>query len=95
QYVEIAGSRYAHIVDSHTGLGLTNRCSATVIAPDCITADSVATALCVLGPAKAIEFIEPQPELAAMITSADPAVGSIESSRFKRFVAGESPSPER
>lgn len=49
QYVEFKGRRYSHIIDPRTGLGVTNRVQATVIAPDGITADSLATALCVLG----------------------------------------------
>ncbi len=50
QFVEIAGVRYSHVVDPRTGVGLTNRTSATVIAPDGATADALATALTVLGP---------------------------------------------
>lgn len=49
QFIEIAGKRYSHIVDPRTGLGLTNGIQATVIAPDGITSDSLATAACVLG----------------------------------------------
>jgi thiamine biosynthesis lipoprotein len=50
QFVEIAGRRYSHIVDPRTGLGLTDRIAATVIAPDGITSDSLSTAVSVLGP---------------------------------------------
>ncbi|MCX7967208.1 MAG: FAD:protein FMN transferase [Armatimonadetes bacterium] len=49
QFVEIAGRRYAHIVEPRTGLGLTKLVLVTVIAKNGITADSLATALCVLG----------------------------------------------
>ena len=49
QFVEIGNRRYAHIVDPRTGLGLTKLVLVTVIAEDGITADSLATALCVLG----------------------------------------------
>ncbi|HEY3220409.1 MAG TPA: FAD:protein FMN transferase [Gemmatimonadales bacterium] len=48
QFVVIAGVRYSHVVDPHTGLGLTNRRQATVVAPDGATADGLATALTVL-----------------------------------------------
>jgi thiamine biosynthesis lipoprotein len=50
QFVEIEGVRYSHIVDPRTGLGLRGRTSATVVAPDGITSDSLATALAILGP---------------------------------------------
>ncbi len=49
QFIEIDGVRYSHIVDPRTGLGLTNRIAATVIAPDAATADALASAVCVLG----------------------------------------------
>jgi thiamine biosynthesis lipoprotein len=50
QYIEIEGTRYSHIVDPRTGLGLTNRIQATVVARRGVDADPLATALCVLGP---------------------------------------------
>ena len=50
QHVEIAGVRYSHIVDPRTGIGLTNRSMVVVIAPNCAAADSLSTAISVLGP---------------------------------------------
>lgn len=47
QFVEIDGVRYSHVVDPRTGMGLTNRVTAYVIAPDGATADALATALSV------------------------------------------------
>lgn len=58
QYVEFDGVRYSHIVDPKTGLGLTTRSSATVIAPDCTAADALATAASVLGPDEGRKLIE-------------------------------------
>lgn len=52
QFVTFAGRRYSHVVDPATGLGLTDRVAATVIAPDGLTSDSLSTALCVLGRAR-------------------------------------------
>ena len=43
QFVEIAGTRYSHIVDPRTGIGLTDHSQVTVIAQDCLTADALAT----------------------------------------------------
>ena len=37
QFVEIDGHRYSHIIDPHTGIGLTTRSSVTVIAPDLVS----------------------------------------------------------
>lgn len=50
QFVEIDGVRYGHIVSPLTGLGLTNRVQATVIAPTATLSDALATACCILGP---------------------------------------------
>lgn len=49
QHLEIEGVRYSHIVDPRTGLGLTDHSLVTVIGRDCMTADSLATAVSVLG----------------------------------------------
>src|SRR5207249_6196192 len=50
QHVDIAGVRYSHVVDARTGLALTERYAATVIARRGITTDSLSTAATVLGP---------------------------------------------
>jgi thiamine biosynthesis lipoprotein len=43
------GLRYSHIIDPRTGIGLTTRILVTVVAPDGTTADSLSTAISVLG----------------------------------------------
>jgi len=49
--------RYAHIIDPRTGYPADSGViSATVIAPDCTTADAIATAVFVLGEGKGREF---------------------------------------
>ena len=52
QFVEIDGKRYSHVVDPRTGIGLTERYAATVIAPNGITSDALSTAATVLGAAE-------------------------------------------
>lgn len=47
RYLEYEGKRYSHIIDPHTGYGLTNRRIVTVTAPTCMEADAWATAACV------------------------------------------------
>jgi thiamine biosynthesis lipoprotein len=49
QWVEIAGTRYSHILDPRTGRPLTGRRSVTVVARDATTSDMLATTVCVLG----------------------------------------------
>jgi FAD:protein FMN transferase len=50
QFVVIDGTRYSHVVDPRTGVGVTKPFVAHVIARDGATADALATALGVLGP---------------------------------------------
>ncbi len=47
RYLEWEGKRYSHILDPHGGMGLTNRCIASVFAPNCTLADAWATAGCI------------------------------------------------
>ncbi len=58
RFVVIDGKRYSHIVDPKTGIGITESCSVTVIAPDGTTSDALATAAAVLGPKAGLELIE-------------------------------------
>jgi len=87
QFVEIEGQRYSHIVDPHTGLGLTTRSSVTVVGPNCTLADSYATAVTLLGPEKGLKLIEETPGTAALIViaiSGEPQ--STPSKRWPEFV---------
>jgi FAD:protein FMN transferase len=61
QFVEINGKRYSHIVNPHTGLGITHQRNVTVIAPDGATADWLATACSVLSVKKALRLIKSMP----------------------------------
>lgn len=56
QYLEVDGVRYSHIVDPRTGLGLIDRSTVTVVAPDSVTADAYASAISVLGPSRGLEL---------------------------------------
>ena len=47
QSITIGGQRYSHIVDPKTGLGLTQRVSATIIGKQATITDALATAYCV------------------------------------------------
>jgi FAD:protein FMN transferase len=65
QAVTIDGIRYSHIVDPRTGLGVAGPAAVTVIAPDCITADALATAASVLGAADGMPLVAATPGAAA------------------------------
>lgn len=86
RYVEIDGVRYSHIVDPRTGLGLTRRIGATVIADDGMTADWLDTALPVMDPQEAIALVEQIEGAAARITTLeDGGIKVYESALFKSF----------
>ena len=61
QRLEIDGKRYSHIVDPHTGIGLTDHSLVNAIAKDCITANTLATTASVLGPEKGLELSSKTP----------------------------------
>jgi thiamine biosynthesis lipoprotein len=68
QHVEINGVRYSHIVDPRTALGLTDHSLVTVLAPTGMEADSLATAVSVLGPEAGLKLIARRPGVEAQIT---------------------------
>ncbi len=65
QAVEIDGTRYSHIVDPRTGVGVVGPAAVTVVAADCTTADALATAASVLGPEEGSRAVAGQPGAAA------------------------------
>ena len=67
QFVEIDGMRYSHVVDPRTGLGLTQRYAATVIARDGITSDSSSTAASVLGAHEGGKLVKSYPGARAFV----------------------------
>jgi FAD:protein FMN transferase len=58
QHLDAGGTRYSHIVDPATGLGLVSAATVTVIARRGIDADALATAASVLGPERGRALIE-------------------------------------
>ncbi|MBC6995461.1 FAD:protein FMN transferase [Neolewinella lacunae] len=63
-YYTVDGETFSHTINPKTGLVERNRLlSASILAPDCATADAFATACMVLGPAAALELVENTPEL--------------------------------
>jgi thiamine biosynthesis lipoprotein len=65
QFVIIGGVRYSHVIDPRTGMGLTSRREATVVAPDGVTADGLATALTLLDDERGDRLLRSFPRAAA------------------------------
>ncbi|MCL2348904.1 MAG: FAD:protein FMN transferase [Planctomycetaceae bacterium] len=72
RHVILDGKQYSHIIDPHTGIALTDRGAVTVIAPDAITADALASALSVLPPEKGLALLDRYPETSALIARIAP-----------------------
>jgi thiamine biosynthesis lipoprotein len=71
RFFEHEGKRYHHILDPRTGYPATGCMSATVIAQDAANADSLATAMCVLGPQKGLALVESLPRVEALLVGMD------------------------
>ena len=63
------GKRYGHIFDPRTGMPAGGVYSSTVIAPTAVEADALATALYVMGPEKAAQFCDKNPEIGLIMIS--------------------------
>lgn len=87
QHLELGGQRYSHIVDPRTGLGLTDQSLVHVVAPDGMTADSLATALSVMNPGKQPELVAQWPGTAAwVVRKPGHTLEEWESPRFKDYL---------
>jgi thiamine biosynthesis lipoprotein len=85
----VAGERRTHVLDPRSGRPVSNGvASASVVAPTCMEADAVATALMVLGPDAALAFVEDRPWLEALllVREGDRIVERRASSRWARWV---------
>jgi thiamine biosynthesis lipoprotein len=80
QWVEIAGHRYSHIIDPRTGMALQGHHSVSVVAPDAITSDMLATAVSVLGPA-GVALVDGCPGCSALVGAREPAGDAWQHSR--------------
>ena len=68
-YFTVGGKTYSHIIDPRTGMPREYVPSITVVAPDCTTADALATGLLVLGPELGIKLVESLAGVEALILS--------------------------
>jgi thiamine biosynthesis lipoprotein len=85
---DAAGNSYPHILDPATGRPIQHRlASVTVIAPNGLTADGLATTLYVMGPERGLEWIEAQPGYAALfiVRAGENEFQLLPSARFPAF----------
>lgn len=68
------GKKYGHTIDPRTGYPvLHNLLSVTVVAPDCLTADALATAFMVMGVEAALNYCRRHPQVQAYFIVATPS----------------------
>jgi thiamine biosynthesis lipoprotein len=96
QFVIIDGHRYSHIINPATGLGVEDRASVTVVAPDGATADALETTVYLLGPERGLKLVDETPGAAAIFIRSTPeGIKTFESSRFKDVPKLEFPEPAK
>ncbi len=84
QHLDANGTRYSHIIDPKTDIGLSKPISVTVVARHGIQSDGMSTAVSVLGAKRGLALVESQSGVAALIVTREPgAPQMIESSRFR------------
>jgi thiamine biosynthesis lipoprotein len=86
QAVTIDGVRYGHVVDPRSGLGVAGPAAVTVIAPDCTTADALATAALALGRDRGMRLIEATGDCAAIFLWTDES-GDVHRAASTRWAA--------
>lgn len=78
-----AYARGAHLLDSRTGQPVKAAASATVVAPDAVTANALATTLCIAGEEEGMRLVESTPGAAAL--RIDPSGSVRRSAGFARL----------
>jgi FAD:protein FMN transferase len=85
---DVEGTTYSHILDPATGWPIQHKlASVTVIAPNGLTADGLATTLYVMGPERGLEWIEAHPDYAALfiVRTGEDEFKLVASSRFPAY----------
>ncbi|MSQ94887.1 MAG: DUF2271 domain-containing protein [Gemmataceae bacterium] len=71
RYYTINGKRHSHLFDPRTGRSAGGAASATVIAPDNVTANALATTLCVLTPEEGLQLVAATPGVECFLVTKD------------------------
>ena len=77
QFFHFNGKRYGHVIDPRTGYPAAGILSATVLAPNAMLGDALATAFFVMGVEAAQEYCARRPELGVILVSPGDQAGSL------------------
>lgn len=91
QFVVIQGVRYSHVIDPATGLGLTNRAMATVVAKDGLTSDAIDTPICIMGAERGLKMATASGAEAWTQWIEDKRRHRAETPGFSRYLAPDEP----
>ena len=84
---EQEGIRYHHVLDPRTGYPARGLASVTVVCPDPVLADALATAVLVMGGKEGLELIERTPDAEALVVETSGALSF--SRRFRELTSFE------
>ena len=84
QRLEIDGKRYSHIVDPHTGIGLTDHSLVTIIARDATTADGLSKVVSVLGAARGFPIVHAKHAEARVVRKPADKIEEQETAGFRK-----------
>lgn len=71
RFYTVGDKRYSHIFDPRTGRPAEGVASATVLAPDSVTTNALATSLCVLTPEEGLRLVGTLPGVACLLVTED------------------------
>lgn len=87
QHLVVDGRRYSHLIDPRTGEPLHGRMSVTIVAPRCIDADGLASAVAVLGPEKGLRLVEQRAATSAYLITADDKGENVQTHISRHFTS--------
>ena len=89
RFWEVDGKKYSHVLDGRTGRPVTRVVSATILAPDCATADALATTCMVLPPEDAARLVQSVAGAECLLVNADGT--RLGTGRWQRIAAAAAP----
>jgi len=87
QFALIAGKRYSHILDPHTGWSAEGLSSVTIITDNATDADALSTAVSVMGMDMGLALIEKRPNTEAILITSGPTRKIIKTPGAGKYVA--------
>lgn len=78
----VSGKRLSHLVDPRSGEAVSRIASASVIAPDCATADALSTAFSVMTPSESVQLADSLPDVGCYLIERDGTIWA--SSRWQK-----------